>query len=99
MASDPDGPSATIKIDNRTSGPMNISLYLHKTVFGECGYRGYSIPKNNSISVTLPQGCYSAYAWINSKSPSTVSGGGYCVNNSDKWTFLVRDGGISLSPP
>ena len=98
MASDPDGPSTTIKIDNQSSGPANVSLFLSKTPFGECGYRGYSLTKNGSIIVTMPQGCYSVYAWINGKKPSTASGYG-CINNDDKWTFVVRDDLIKLSPP
>jgi len=56
LASDAAGPTSPIRIVNETKAPMNVSLYLAKTPFGECGYRGYSIPKNNSISIEFPQG-------------------------------------------
>ncbi len=99
MSSSPDGPSTTFRLDNQSSGQVNLSLYLNKTPFGECGYRGYSIAKGGSAVVTVPQGCYSAYAWINGKKPATVSGGGYCANNEDKWTLVIRDEAIKLNPP
>lgn len=100
LSTSPAGPTTTLKIENNSSGPINLSLYLNQTPFGECGYRGFSnIAKGNSITVELPQGCYSAYAWINGKKPKTVSGGGYCMNNTDQWTLIVRDTNIILNPP
>lgn len=99
LAPSPDGKMTTIKIDNQSSGPANVSLYLSKTPFGECGYRSFSLSKNGSTIVEMPQGCYSVYAWVNNpKKPSTASGGG-CINNSDKWTFVIRDDIVKLSPP
>ena len=44
LRTDADGPTSPIKIINQTKAPLNLSLYLAKTPFGECGYRGYSIP-------------------------------------------------------
>ncbi len=58
-----DGPMTTIKITNENKSAATISLYLNETVFGECGYRSYSLSKNGSTVQTLPQGCYSAWAW------------------------------------
>lgn len=99
LAPSPDGKMTTIKIDNQSGAAANVSLYLAKTPFGECGYRSYSLGKNDSVVVEMPQGCYSVYAWINNpKKPSTASGGG-CINNPDKWTFVVRADIIKLSPP
>jgi hypothetical protein len=100
MAASPDGPHTTLLISNETKAPITITIGLLKTPFGECGYRSYSITKNNSTRVDVPQGCYWAYAWVNdSKNPTTVQGGGYCMNNSDKWTMIVRKGQIILNPP
>lgn len=100
LSTSPAGPTASLKIQNNSSGPINLSLSLNQTPFGECGYRGFSnIAKGDALTVELPQGCYSAYAWINGKNPKTVSGGGYCMNNSDQWTLIIRDTNIVLTPP
>jgi hypothetical protein len=94
------GPKTTIKIVNEHKVPVTISLYLNKTVFGECGYRSYSISKNGSTVQTLPQGCYSAWAWSqDSKENFNSSGFGLCANNSDKWTIVIRGEVIILLPP
>jgi len=85
LASDPDGPTAPIKLVNETRAPVNVSLWLDKTVFGECGYRGYSIPRNNSILVDFPQGNIYGYAWLLEPINTTVSGGPWRPNNTDKW--------------
>lgn len=100
LASNAAGPTTTLKIQNSTKANITISLYLNKTAFGECGYRAFQVEKSGAVVVEMPQGCYSAYAWINDpKKPATVSGGGYCVNNPDKWTFTVSADLIKLSPP
>lgn len=100
MSNEPTGPKFTAAIKNETKGSANISLWLAKTPFGECGYRGFSVGKNDTITVSLPQGCYYAYAWINDpKNPSTAQGGPLCANNSDKWTFVIRAEIIILNPP
>lgn len=101
MASDPAGPDTTVAIRNENKAQTNLSLFLSKTPHGECGYRGYSLGGNQSITVTLPVGCYSAYAWVNDpKNPFTAEGYGLCMNNPDKWTILIKkDGRIELKPP
>jgi hypothetical protein len=94
------GPKTTIKIVNEHKVPVTISLYLNKTVFGECGYRSYSLSKNGSTVQTLPQGCYSAWAWSqDSKNTFNSSGSGLCANNSDKWTIVIRGEVIIMLPP
>lgn len=103
------GPQAPVVIRNDTKGPITFSMGLGaKNSFGQCGYMGWSnIAKGNSISVSVPmtqpnQGdpCYWAYAWINDpKHQSSVSGGGFCINNGDKWTFDVSYDKIKLTPP
>lgn len=100
MSNEPTGPKFTAAIKNETKASANISLWLAKTPFGECGYRGFSVGKNDTITVTLPQGCYYAYAWVNDpKNPSTAQGGPLCANNSDKWTFVIRAEIVILNPP
>lgn len=100
MAASPDGPHTTLLIVNETKAQVTITLGLLKTVFGECGYRSYQVTRNGSSRVSVPQGCYWAYAWINDpQKPTTLSGSGYCMNNSDKWTMIVRTDLIKLNPP
>lgn len=94
------GPKTTIRIVNEHKVPVTISLYLNKTVFGECGYRSYSLSKNGDTVQTLPQGCYSAWAWSqDSKNAFNSSGSGLCANNSDKWTIVIRGEIIIMLPP
>lgn len=95
-----DGPKTNYLIVNENNVPMNGSLYLSKTPHGECGYRGFSVPKNGSITLILPLGCYSAWAWsTDPKKPINVSGYGLCANNTDKWTFAIKASRIVLLPP
>ena len=102
------GDQAAVLIRNNTKGQVTFSMGLgSKNSFGECGYLGWSIPKGNSISVSVPQTrtnqgdpCYWAYAWINDpKRQTTVNGGGFCINNPDKWTFDIGYDKIKLTPP
>jgi hypothetical protein len=93
------GPTAPIKIINETKAPINISLFLYKTVFGECGYRGYQVPKNGSINIEFPQGDMTAYAWILEPVNKTVSGGPWRPNNTDKWEIYVREDLMKMVGP
>jgi hypothetical protein len=99
LASNPDGPTSPIKIINQTKAAVNVSLWLDKTVFGECGYRGYSIPKNNSINIEFPQGNIYAYVWILEPINKTVSGGPWRPNNRDKWEIQISENGIKFVGP
>ena len=94
------GPTTTVKISNENKSPATVSVYLNKTVFGECGYRSYTLAKNGSTVVTLPQGCYSAWAWsTGGKDTFNASGYGLCMNNTDKWTMIIRGETIIMLPP
>lgn len=93
------GPKAPIKIVNYTNAPLNLSLYLEKTPFGECGYRGYSVTKKGSINVEFPQGVIYAYAWILAPVNATVSGGPWVPNNTDKWTIEIHENYMKMVGP
>ena len=102
------GATTTVLINNNTKGPVTFSIGLgSRNSFGECGYVGWSIPKGQSVSASVPQTrtnqgdpCYWAYAWINDpRHSTTVSGGGFCLNNPDKWTFDIGYDKIKLTPP
>ncbi len=98
LGPNPAGQKVTINIQNSSGAQANVSIYLSKTKFGECGYRGYRIAKGNSVAITdLVEGCYFLYAWINDpKKPSTVSGSG-CVFNVQKATFTILQSSIHAS--
>ncbi len=93
------GPTSPIKIVNETKAPINISLYLDKTPFGECGYRGYSIPKKGSINIEFPQGVIYGYAWILEPINTTISGGPWKPNNTDKWTIIINENLMKMVGP
>lgn len=102
MSSSPTGPLTTLKIDNGTKAPVTVSIYLYKTKFGECGYRGYNLGPLDSVYLTdLPQGCYSAFALVNDpKKPSKAfSTQLMCPNNDDKWTMVVQADVIKFYSP
>jgi hypothetical protein len=80
-----------IRILNKTGSPITVSLFLHKTPFGDCGYKGYNIVKGGSITITdLPVGCYSVSVFVNDPKKPIQSSGYGCPNNPDQWTFEVR---------
>lgn len=99
LGDNPDGPTSPIRIVNQTKAPLNLSLYLAKTPFGSCGYRGYSIPKNGSINIDFPQGAIYAYAWILAPVNTTVSGGPYTPNNTDKWELYIKENSMKFVGP
>ncbi len=97
---------AGLLIVNQTKGTVTLTIGLgSKNAFGECGYLSWSgLDKNSSTMVSVPQTgsgpCYWAYAWVNDpKKQTTVSGGGYCMNNPDKWTMTIDYDTIHLTPP
>lgn len=103
------GPTTNLQIRNNTRGPITVSMGVNrKNTFGQCGYLSWAnISKADSITVSLPlvhtnmgDACYWAYAWINDpKKPGTVSGGGYCIDNTLKWTLDVYYDKFRLTPP
>jgi hypothetical protein len=100
LPADAAGPTMPLRIVNEHNVTVTISLYLNKTVFGECGYRSYTLKKNGDTVQTMPQGCYSAWAWSQDSSNAFNSSGfGLCGNNSDKWTMVIRGEQIIMLPP
>lgn len=99
LRSDPPGPSTTILIINETKAPMNVSLSLDKTPFGECGYRGYKIPKKGSVKITFPQGVIWGYAWILEPINTVVQGGPWKPNNPDKWIIEIDEHKMKMVGP
>lgn len=100
----PPRPAGTIAdvilIRNESGGNVIVSLWLAPTAFGECGYRGFSIPKGGTVSTSLPLGCYTATAYVSTQKKNyRLSQGALCFNNTDKWTFVIYPNRIVLLPP
>jgi hypothetical protein len=100
LAKDPAGRSAHLHIVNENKSQVQGSICLAKTPFGEFGVIGVVLARNQSTDLSVPQGCYSAYFWVNDpKKPSTAQGYGLCMNNSDKWTMVIRGDTVVLKAP
>jgi hypothetical protein len=96
------GPETTILVVNNTGQPIGVWFQVGKTAFGECGYA--SIPPlkpGDSYSFSAPQGCYAAGAWTTGERKFTIDNVRYplCVNNTDKWTLIIKRDIIYLNPP
>lgn len=96
----PQGKNTTIKIDNQTKQKVAVSLYLNETdSHNECGYRYYELAKNGSVVITdLVYGCYNLWAW-NLDGKAFNSAGYGCINNPDKWTFVITEATIRFDGP
>jgi len=94
------GKETKIQLLNNTKADLVVSLYLNKTDFGECGYRGYNLgPKDSTVITDLPQGCYNVSVFVNDpKKPSKAFGYG-CINNVDKWVFQIYAEQVVLNAP
>jgi hypothetical protein len=95
------GRETIIRVVNTTNVTITVSMYLNETAaHGECGYRGFTLSKNNDIVYTdLVQGCYNLWAWSDDPKGKFSSSGGGCINNPDKWTFEVRPDIIKFTGP
>lgn len=94
------GKPTKIRLSNQTKGELVVSLYLNKTPFGECGFRGYNLGKNESITITdLPTGCYNVSVFVTLPDKNSKSFGYGCINNPDLWEFKIYEGSTVLAPP
>jgi hypothetical protein len=86
-----------VQIKNKTTGPVILSLALtEKTVFGECGYRGFNFGAGESPVLEILEGCYYAQAYITGKKPSTAVGG-FCVRaDGHKWEVVLTPDRIDM---
>jgi hypothetical protein len=90
------------RLQNETGAPVTLSIYLNKTPFGDCGYRGYNLSIGARDFVDFPQGCYWFFAIINDpKKPGKAFGGGdnICANNDDLWAVRIGKDVINFSSP
>jgi hypothetical protein len=101
VLSKPEGKETTIRVVNTTKLGVTVSMYLNETASkGACGYRGFTLSKNNDIVFTdLVQGCYNLWAWSDNVKGKFTSSGSGCINNADKWTFEIRENVIKFVGP
>jgi hypothetical protein len=91
------GSPTKIKIQNDSRSRITVRLTLNKTPFGDCGYRDYAIGRVGSFLITdLVQGCYNITVLINDPNHQTTLTGYGCINNPDKWTFIVKKDLVSF---
>jgi hypothetical protein len=95
------GRETIIRVVNTTNVTITVSMYLNETAsHGECGYRGFTLSKNNDIVYDdLVQGCYNLWAWSDDPKGKFSSNGYGCINNPDKWTFEVTASNIKFVGP
>ena len=88
------GQSAKLKIANNTKprGPLTISLYV-ETLMGECGY--LSARFENSGSMTVPLGNYTAWAIVDSAKPFTA-GTTFQISTTGNYQLDVQQESVIL---
>jgi len=76
--SEVEGPLAQVTFKNSTDGDLSLYLYSYKTEFG-CGVGNVTIAPLESVTTSVPKGCYDFYGWIDGPRDSTPAGYG-CLN-------------------
>ena len=99
LVAKPNGPQIPVHIVNSTKGSIILSLYLQKTTYGECGYRSFNLNVGDSASATMPQGCYTAGAFVTEAQKQYRAFGSGCATSANsKMTVTVRtDGTIRIT--
>jgi hypothetical protein len=96
-----DGAPAKITIANKTKGKLVGSIYLNKTPFGECGYRGFNLNKSDSVTYyDLVQGCYNLSVFVTGNAGKDTKAFGYaCVTGPDMTYFDVYAESVQAHGP
>lgn len=99
------GPNArAVLIVNENKLPVVLSLYLEKTPFGECGYRGFNLaPKSRNLYGDVKVGCWEAFAIVGTTGPGiskAFSVNPLCItDDTQKWEIDVGPEVVSLVVP
>ena len=72
------GPHVEVTFNNTTKGDLSFYLYIYETSFG-CGIGNVNIAPLESVTTSVPKGCYDFYGWVNGPKNSTPAGTG-CLN-------------------
>ncbi len=92
-------------INNKTPVLLQVSIYLNKNSFGDCGFwatpAGISANSSTAISSFFPaNSCYHVTAYTLSGKPNFMVGADFCVGaNGDKFTLNVTESGIGVIGP
>lgn len=87
------GPQSLVRFENETGGTVTLSLYLGEgeNLHGQCGYLGYTLTKNEKLTLSLPKGTYFAYALIAYPNNSSGNASGYVDNRvGDDHLFVAK---------
>jgi hypothetical protein len=93
------GDRAKVVVVNETKGNVNLSLCADPTRKMTRGIVYVAPFGKTGTTLSLPLGCYHAFAWISSGKKNFTSGGNFCINNTDKWIMYIREGMIKLAAP
>jgi hypothetical protein len=96
-----DGHPTKIRVTNKTKGTIVGSLYLNKTPFGECGWRGVNLGKFDSVTFTdLVEGCYNIAAFVNDNGGKDSKAFGYaCITGPDMTDFEIYADSVQVHGP
>lgn len=96
-----DGAPTKIKITNQTKGKLVGSIYLNKTAFGECGWRGFNLDKFDEVTYyDLVQGCYNVSVFVTDNDGKDTKAFGYgCITGPDISIFDVYAESIVFHGP
>jgi hypothetical protein len=90
--SDMKGPHVEITIVSKfKSGTADLYFYIYKTAFG-CGYGSVNLEAGDSAKISIPEGCYDFYGWINGPKPSTPAGYSCFKKGTPKIVNVTSDG-------
>jgi hypothetical protein len=73
--SEVEGPLVDVTFNNTTDGDLSLYLYSYKTEFG-CGVGNVTIAPLESVTTSIPKGCYDFYGWVDGPKDSTPAGYG-----------------------
>ena len=83
---------ATISINNKTNVLLQVSLYLAKNSWGDCGFWSSpaGIPPNSSVTAVLPDSnsCYHVTAFTLGGKPNFMNFGGFCTTSLPAHYFI-----------
>ena len=86
--SEMDAPQANVTFNNTTDGDLSLYLYSYKTEFG-CGVGNVSLEPLESVTISVPKGCYDFYGWVTGPKDSTPAG--YGCFNFDQTVTVKKD--------
>jgi hypothetical protein len=96
------GRPTRIRILNSLKIPVVVSIYLNEAAgSGSCGWGYVELAKNADVVIdSWVQGCYELWARsADGAKEKFNSYGSGCINNSDKWTFIVNKATVTFTGP